>query len=280
MTTHSDYYVYYYLRSVDSVNGKKGTPYYVGKGRRDRINEKHTVKLPVDSYNRIKIAEGLTNENACRIERLHIRLWGRINIGTGCLRNLTNGGEGTEGRITSLETIKKQSEKSKEWYSVPENKTFMLQQWNNAETNKKRSSSLKKSLSKPEIKAQRSDIQKELWKDPQIRENRIKAFTEAQNRPEVKEHLRTVNRQPEILEKKRQIALEQWKDPNHRAKWSESRRLSDLKPETKANRSQAQKMARHDPKNQRTCEWCGKTCYVTAYATRHGDKCKSRLVCI
>jgi hypothetical protein len=280
MTMHNDYYVYYYLRSVNSVNGKKGTPYYVGKGRRDRINDRHTVHLPVDHHNRIRIAEGLTNETACLLERLHIRLWGRLDKGTGCLRNLTDGGEGAEGRIKSPETIKKNSQKSKNWYSIPENKSFMMQQWNRPETKEKKSNSLKTTLANPEIKAQRGNIQKELWKNPQIRDNRINAFKEAQNRPEVKAKLRDINTQPDVIEKKRQFTLAQWADPDHRIKWSESRRLSDLKPETKFNRSQASKRSKSDPKNQRTCEWCSKTIYVSVYARCHGDKCKLKLVCV
>jgi len=46
----------------------------------------------------------LTWEEAAKIEKELILEYGRINIGTGILCNLTDGGEGTLGRIVSEET--------------------------------------------------------------------------------------------------------------------------------------------------------------------------------
>ena len=91
----SVYYVYYYLRPRDSHVAKAGTPYYVGKGKGSRCTDKHkNVKVPDDPDRIIKVAENLTNKQAQKMEILHITIHGRVDIGTGILRNRTRGGDG------------------------------------------------------------------------------------------------------------------------------------------------------------------------------------------
>jgi hypothetical protein len=92
------YYTYAYLR-------EDGTPYYVGKGcRKDRMTAK-SHNVPVPPKERILILKcNLSPEEAVKHEIYMIAVFGRKDIGTGILRNLTNGGEGAHGRTLSLET--------------------------------------------------------------------------------------------------------------------------------------------------------------------------------
>jgi hypothetical protein len=106
------FYVYLWLRHKDSENGPRLSPYYVGKGRGKRAFEKHgrTVPAPNDNSYVAFVEEGLTEDEAFSLEIYCIWAYGRIDLGTGILRNRTDGGEGASGLVVSKDTRRKMSE--------------------------------------------------------------------------------------------------------------------------------------------------------------------------
>ena len=84
----SNYYVYAYLR-------ENGTPYYIGKGTKNRAWNKHkNINLPPNKNNIIILESNLTEQQAFDKEKQLIKKYGRKNINTGILINRTDGGTG------------------------------------------------------------------------------------------------------------------------------------------------------------------------------------------
>jgi hypothetical protein len=92
------FYTYLWLR-------EDGTPYYVGKGKGNRgfTSDMHKVKCPSDRV-RIIVQEWDTERDAFEAEKLLIAIYGRANLGTGCLRNLTDGGDQPPSRKGATHT--------------------------------------------------------------------------------------------------------------------------------------------------------------------------------
>lgn len=96
-TQHNDYYTYAYLR-------EDKTPYYIGKGRGRRISSTaRKIKPPKDKSRIIFLKQNLTEAEAFKHEIYMIFVLGRKDLGTGILRNLTNGGDGASGAVISEE---------------------------------------------------------------------------------------------------------------------------------------------------------------------------------
>lgn len=81
------FYTYLWLR-------EDGTPYYVGKGIRNRcfVNSSHGVHCPIDKH-RILVQSHTSETEALEAEMFLIAYYGRLDTQTGCLRNLTEGGD-------------------------------------------------------------------------------------------------------------------------------------------------------------------------------------------
>ena len=102
------FYTYAYLR-------EDRTPYYIGKGSGSRVYRKGKgeVNPPKDKARIILLKQNITEEEAFKHEIYMIAVFSRKDLGTGILRNKTDGGEGSSGVIQNEETKRKHSEVKK-----------------------------------------------------------------------------------------------------------------------------------------------------------------------
>ena len=145
MVNPNRFYTYSYLR-------EDGTPYYIGKGNCNRLYMKTTIEIrkPKDRSRIIHLKQNLTEAEAFRHEIYMIAVYGRKDLGTGILRNKTNGGEGVSGYKHS-EKIKKKMSLSRKGKNNPNyGKTHTLEVRNkisNVHRGKKCSEETKKKMS-------------------------------------------------------------------------------------------------------------------------------------
>lgn len=83
------FYTYLWLR-------EDGTPYYVGKGKGNRAYRKHR-NGSAPPLGRIIFYIAKDELDALETEAILIWYYGRKDLGTGCLINFTNGGDGVSG---------------------------------------------------------------------------------------------------------------------------------------------------------------------------------------
>jgi hypothetical protein len=183
MANPNRFYTYAYLR-------EDKTPYYIGKGEKNRAYNKHHtgISVPKDKSRIIFLKQNLAEKEAFRHEIYMIAVFGRKDLGTGILRNKTNGGDGISGfshseqtkekirnihlgRKASKETKKKLSEirkgkkiHSEEWKKKQSEKmkgnTFGLGIKPSKETLKKRSKALEGKIPSEEVKKKMSESHK------------------------------------------------------------------------------------------------------------------------
>jgi hypothetical protein len=128
----SQFYTYQYLRTKDGTF-PVGSPYYVGKGKGRRAWTSRIGHRPPKDLTLIRIQYWPDELTASAYEIYLIDFWGRVSLGTGCLRNNTDGGDGTtrkspEGckrigeansrRIWSKESLQKKREAYRRWAST------------------------------------------------------------------------------------------------------------------------------------------------------------------
>lgn len=162
----NNFYTYAYLR-------EDGTPYYIGKGKDRRAYQRHkrgkikdfrpkksNGSLDIDRI--LILKKNLTEEQSIKHEEYMINVFGRKDLGTGILRNMTSGGDGISGYSHTDKTKRILSEKNSgennAWYG--KNHT--------EETRKKMRESNKNKKRKPhseETKRKMKESAKKYWKD-------------------------------------------------------------------------------------------------------------------
>jgi hypothetical protein len=177
------FYTYAYLR-------EDKTPYYIGKGSGSRVFVPHkgrnnNIVIGVPSEDRILILkENLTEEEAFKHEKYMISIFGRKNNGTGILRNLTDGGEGSSGHQKSDEWKRIQSERMKK--NNPMYNPESIEKMRKKQTGKKQSDeTIQKRVSKTKGRRQSDDERKkrsEVRKGIKFSDSHIENLKKAQQR--------------------------------------------------------------------------------------------------
>ena len=113
------FYVYAYLRNKSDEWGPAGSPYYIGKGKEgsDRENQKHRQMIgrdgtgmrdivPDDESQIVILKSNLSEEEAYALEADLISFYGRVDLKTGSLWNLNEGGTGGQSGYVYPEYLK------------------------------------------------------------------------------------------------------------------------------------------------------------------------------
>lgn len=216
------FYVYVYL---DPRPGKGLQPIYVGKGTvdLDRASD-HWERKCVNKFlqrvlDKIRVA-GLVpqitiaaymedEDEAFAMERDLIAQYGRRDLRTGPLCNLTDGGQGTAGR---------------KWTDEQRQRFF---------------SSLT-----PEWKSMVSQIRKDLWQNPEYRKKQVERIHKNAADPAHRAKLRQaiIKAQTEQVRNKISVAMRtNWESEDYRAKQATSRAEAHARPEEKVRKSKASK---------------------------------------
>ena len=165
---------------------------------RANTHKNNIIKKDLAEGKRIRIkilAESLTEAQAFKLECEWIAYYGREVDGTGCLTNLTVGGEGVSGFRHSESTRKKMSEVRKsEW-------------------------------SDPELRRERSDANKKLWQDPSYRARLTSKRREAAQDPEYRKTLsqsmKKLGQDPSHRAALSAQRKKDWDDPDRRKAFSD-----------------------------------------------------------
>ena len=291
------YYVYIYK---DPRPTKNQQVVYVGKGTGDRAwyhwkkrvrgNKGFGAFLALLRQEKlepiIEIArESLEEAEAFYEEMKLIEVYGRRDLGTGTLFNLTDGGEGLAGVIRTDEWRKNISESLRTPEQVSRNVIASRERWANQEYKEKTIAAIRKALQNPEVIARResgkaafihteafrqtmSEATSKLWQDPGY----VQKVTEAQKEVQGTEEARSMkseaskrtwadtavrdkrtesikrSRKTELSKQKtRELSKAMWADPNYHAAQSANNKEIANREEVKAAKKAAAKALWADP---------------------------------
>ena len=226
------FYVYVYR---DPRLSKNNQPVYVGKGAGDRdlshwSRGSHNKPFQdfishlkqrglVATCQRVFETEDEAEAFAKEIEL--IALYGRRNLKTGTLFNLTDGGEGGSG------TIKTAAHKAVDKYNSIKN-------WKDPAYQEKVAAGQRKAQGTPEARSKKSVSSMEAWADPAIRTKRQTGIKRARNTAASKN-------------KTSKQAKAQWGDPEYAAMQTTNNKEIANRAEVKAAKSAATKALWADP---------------------------------
>jgi len=226
------FYVYVYR---DPRPSKNNQPVYVGKGTGDRDLShwsRGSHNKPFQDFishlkqrslvapcQRVFETEDETEAFAKEIEL--IALYGRRNLKTGTLFNLTDGGEGGSG------TIKTAAHKAADKYNSIKN-------WRDPAYQEKVAAGQRRVQGTPEARAKKSENSTEAWANPEVRTKRQKGIKRARNTAESKA-------------KTSAQAKAQWSDPEYAAKQTANNQEIANRAEVKAAKADAAKALWADP---------------------------------
>lgn len=173
------YYVYAYLRNENNL------PYYIGKGKGNRMYHKHHNKLPVpkDKSKIIILIDNLSEEDALTIESIFIFLLGRKCEGNGILYNISLGGEGSSGMKHSEESRKKMSK----------TRTGKKRKPHSEETKEKIRQANTGRKMKPEILVKMSESHKGLKQSEETIQKRVEKLKGQKRSEEIKQKYKEIN---------------------------------------------------------------------------------------
>lgn len=257
------YYVYIYK---DPRPTKNQQVVYVGKGMGDRAwyhwkkrvrgNKGFGAFLALLRQEKlepiIEIArEGLEEAEAFYEEMKLIEVYGRRDLGTGTLFNLTDGGEGLAGVIRTDEWRKNISESLRTPEQVSRNVIASRERWANQEYKEKTIAAIRKALQDPEVIARReagkaafihteafrqtmSEAASKLWQDPGY----VQKVTEAQKQTQGTEEARSL---------KSEASKRTWADTTVRDKRTDGIKRSRSTNQSKQKTSDSAKAMWADP---------------------------------
>lgn len=291
------YYVYIYK---DPRPTKNQQVVYVGKGTGDRAwyhwkkrvrgNKGFGAFLALLRQEKlepiIEIArEGLEEAEAFYEEMKLIEVYGRRDLGTGTLFNLTDGGEGLAGVIRTDEWRKNISESNSTPEKIALYSEGQKRRWANPTFREQTIAAIRKALQDPEVIARReagkaafihteafrqtmSEATSKLWQDPGY----VQKVTEAQKQAQGTEEARSMkseaskrtwadtavrdkrtesikrSRKTELSKQKtRELSKAMWADPNYHAAQSANNKEIANREEVKAAKKAAAKALWADP---------------------------------
>lgn len=210
----------FYVYVVYDPRSDKNCPIYVGKGTRKRVynhmrttHNSHLFGMLTSCYKlaldvRVKIFYVESEEEAFALEKKLIIEYGRSDLGTGTLYNLTDGGEGTIGIVANSEVRKARSKRMREYNADPEFKKGV-------------SEGRRKFHAKPEVAEATAKHMRELHTNPEFAEAHAERAKERMHKlhtnPEfakaTAERMRKRNADPEFLKARSEHMRKLWANP-------------------------------------------------------------------